>query len=381
MVMILIAQLSDFGLSTTIIKFYSDKFKSGQPLCAEVLLRYALGIRILTSMACVLPCLVYAETICQYWLKDIDSVRTFRLACVGGFGSSMWMFCQASMQSRKKFGHYAILTALNHGLRLMMFLGLIAAQLMDVSSSIWAYISIPFIGSLLASTFWPRCFWSAQAESGHVRGELSSIFKMSRWIFLSAIIASMMMRTDVFMLRLLLDDAGEIGQFGFAYNIAQGFPMLAAAISTVLLPEIASTRSRKAMIKTARALSWGALLLAVAVIVVMISGHILIPFINDGEFNRSTWVLDLLAAGMSISVIINPLSFFCLAFNRAWWLTTMNLAQLFMNGLIDYLLIPSMGAVAAGISTLSVRLFALVFVVIAFRRLLLEAHDDSPTTG
>ena len=122
-------------------------------------------------------------------------------------------------------------------------------------------------------------------------------------------------------------------------------------------------------------------MLAVAVIVVMISGHILIPFINDGEFNRSTWVLDLLAAGMSISVIINPLSFFCLAFNRAWWLTTMNLAQLFMNGLKDYLLNPSMGAVAAGISTLSVRLFALVFVVIAFRRLLLEAHDDSPTTG
>ncbi len=65
MVMILIAQLSDFGLSTTIIKFYSDKFKSGHPLCAEALLRYALGIRILTSMACVLPCLVSAETLCH----------------------------------------------------------------------------------------------------------------------------------------------------------------------------------------------------------------------------------------------------------------------------------------------------------------------------
>jgi O-antigen/teichoic acid export membrane protein len=383
MTMVLIAQLSDFGLSTTIIKFYSDKTRSGHPLCAEALLRYALGLRTLTSAACVLPCLVYAEPICQHWLKNIGSVGTFRLACIGGFGSSLWMFCQVSMQSRKQFSSYAIFTALNHGLKLVLFLVLISAHMLDVSSAIWVYISIPFIGSLMASTIWPRTFWTAQAESGDVRGELSSIFRMSKWIFLSTIIASLMMRTDVFMLRLLLDDDGEVGQFGFAYNIAQGFPMLAAAISTILLPELASTRNRRAMLAAARNLYRGALVLAAIVILVMIAGHILIPLIRNGEFNRSRWVLDLLAAGMSISVIVNPLSFFCLAFNRAWWLTAMNLIQLILNAVIDYFLIPSMGSVAAGISTLSVRLFALVFVVIAFRRLLRKAdeNDEPAATG
>jgi len=376
-VMLLIASLSDFGLNTTIIKFYRDLTLAGRAAAAEAIMRAAFWLRLAVAGLIALAGVALAEPLAVHWLDAPDAVGLFRLVCLGALGSSLWMYCQAAMQARQRFGWYAGLTTANHALRLLLFIILIALQRMTVPAAVVVLIAVPFVGSFGASLLWPREYWRARISRTELREQSAAMFHLSKWIFLSTIICSIIMRLDVILLE-WLSTSRQVGLFGNANDIAQGFPLITAAVSTVLLPKLASTRRRAEMRRIV-----GYFLRFVPVLVVgggmaMALGHWAIPFIRDGEYSASILVFDLLVVGFSISIIVNPLSFFCLAFNRASWLTWMNLAQLGISLAAGWLLIPPLGAMGAGLSVVLVRLFALGYLVLAYR-VLLRMAEDEPT--
>ncbi len=382
--MLFIAQFSDFGLNTTMIKYYRDMESEGSPVDAEALLRRMLWLRLAIAGLFAGTCIVFARPICGLWLKDPDAVGLFRLICVGALGSSVWMFCQASMQARQQFGWYAILTSGNHLVRLILVGVLVFMHRLNVSTAVYVIIAVPFVGALGGALLWPPDFWKARMDPAEMQRQTSRIWGMTKWIFLSTITCSLIMRLDIFLLRGMTNEGSvEVGILGAANNFAQAFPLITMAISTVLLPKIAATRERAEMLRIVRIFARAAPLLMVGVGLAIVAAHLFFPWIRGGEYEQSVWVFDLLVIGFSISVVVNPLSFFCLAFERPQWLTWMNLSQLILNVGIDVVLIPTLGALAAGVSTLSVRLFALIYLAFAFGRLLKMADrvtdSESPT--
>jgi O-antigen/teichoic acid export membrane protein len=378
--MMLMASLADFGLNTTIIKYYRDLADSGRPdaiNAAEALMRRALWLRVAVAGALTGVAALLAGPVCAFWLGDAGHAGLFRLICLGAFGSALWMYCQAAMQARQRFGSYTLLTIGNHALRLALFIALILAGRMDVRPAVIVLMAAPFAGSLGAALLWPPALWRARMEPAEMRGQMRSVFELSKWIFLSSLITSLIMQLDVLMLGNLSDEA-QVGQFGNALDLARGFPLITAALSTVLLPKLAGTRRRADMLRIMgyflRAIPW----LTAGAALAMAAAHLLIPYIRGGAYVPSIMVFDLLVVGFSISVIVNPLSFFCLAFERAHWLTWMNLAQLGINYGLNLALIPLWGALGAGASTLTVRVFAILFLGIAFRRLLTMAAPSPP---
>lgn len=376
MAMMLIAQLSDFGLNTTLIKFYRQLYDAERTQEAEALMRRAFFYRLLLVVVLGGVCMAFAGPISRQWLGEPAAVDLFYLACLGAVGSSLWMFMQAAMQSRQQFRWYAILTVCNHLLRLALVGLLFFQQALNVPAAIWIWVGVPFVGSLGASLLNPREFWSARIGPAQARERMIEVFHFSKWIFLSTVICTFIMRTDVFLLT-LLSSKWEVGQFGMANNLAMGFPMITAAISTVLLPKIAGTRRRSEMLRIKGYFVRAIPLLLMTGAVVIGLAQWLLPIVREGAFAASAPVFHLLVLSFMISVLVNPLSFFCLSFDRAWWLTAMNLVQLAINAGLDWWLIPRYGALAAGISTLAIRLFALGFLVIAFGRLLGLAEPDN----
>ena len=374
--MLLIAQLSDFGLNTSIVKYYRDLTEEGRTNDAEALMRRALWLRLAIAGAMTLFCIALAGPISVHWLNNPELAGLFRWACIGSLGTSLWMFCQASMQARQRFGLYAGLTTGNHVLRLILIVAFALAGRMTVGPAVAIMIFVPFVGSFAAAALWPRAIWTARMAADAMRRQVRSILHLSKWIFLSAIVTSLIMRLDATLLELMANE-DEVAWFGMAERLAQAFPLITAALSAVLLPKLAATRDRDEMLRIFGLFMRAVPFLIAGAIMTMAAGHLLIPLIRGGEFARGAWVFDMLVLSFSISVVVNPLSFFCLAFDRARWLTWMNLAQLILNGALDLLLIPVLGALAAGVSTLSVRVFALVWLALAFRRLLALAEPKS----
>lgn len=366
--MVLLAQLADFGLSTAMVKYYRDFALAGHDEEAEALLRGSMWLRLAIVGAMTAVCLALAGPIVTRWLGRPDLAGAFRLASLGIAGSTLWTFCQSAMQARQQFGLYAGLTAANHALRLALIAALVALHRLTLTSALAVLVATPLLGIASSLRLWPRRFWTARMAPGALRRQFGVIFHLSKWIFLSTIITSIIMRLDVLLLGKF--QSPDLGQYNFAITLAQGIPLIASALSTVLLPRLAATRKRQEIRRLVGLFLKAAPLLAGGVALTLLAAHAALPLLKNGKYAPCLPVFDLLVIGSSISILLNPISFFCLALERASWLTWMNVAQLVLNLACSLALIPWLGALGAGVSALLVRLFAVAWFAAIYPRLL-----------
>lgn len=371
--MMLMAQVADFGLNTTLVKQYQDHLARSHPRQGEILLRHALQLKMVLAGVIAVSAALVAGPVSAHVLDGPDATRLFRIVCLGAWFSCIWYYCQASLQARQRFGWHALLTAGNHALRLMLITVLWLAGRLTLEAAVWVLVLIPLFGSTCAALLWPGAFWRARSTPYDLKKNISSLFHFSKWIFLSSLTASIILRVDIFLLG-LFSDHFNVGQFGVAERFAGVFPLIAGAVSSVLLPRFATIRSREQIGHILDELRRLIPMLAIGLAVVMLVAHPLIPFLMGAEFQPSVWVFDVLALGFSLAIVLNPLSFFCLSFDRPHWITYMCLCQLVLNVLADVLLIPSMGAIGAAYGSLLVRIFALFYLAGALRRLLRTAE-------
>ena len=366
--MLLAAQLADFGLSTAIVKYYLDYAKEGRLDEAEALLRRSLWIRLWIIGAMTAGGIILARPIMTLWLHRPELASLFRLACLGIAGSTVWTFCQSAMQARQQFGLYAALTTANHALRLGLVGVAIALGRLSLTTAMAIMVGVPLLGIVSSFRLWPRRFWTARMEPAALARQFAIVFQFSKWIFISTVITSVIMRVDILLLGWLRSP--DLGQYNFAMTLAQGIPLVTAAVSTVLLPKLAATRRRAEIRRLVGMFLKAAPVLLGFVVAVIVAAHLAVPLLRGGEYRPCLPVFDLLVVGSSISIILNPISFFCLALERASWLTWMNLAQLGLTLVLSLMLIPLWGAVGAGVSALLVRVFAVGFMAAVYPRLL-----------
>lgn len=375
----LFPSLSDFGLNTTMIKVYRDLETKGRGEDAEALMRRSLWIR-MTIIGLVMGMgLVFAGPIARHWPAELAlngggrAAALFRLACLSAVGASLWAFCQAAMQARQQFGLYALLTTANHALRFVLIGGLFWLGRLNLTLSLGVLMAVPFLGIVSSVRLWPRRFWAARMEPAAMRGQLVSIFHFSKWIFVSMIVVAFLGSLNILLLE-RLGSTEDLVQFNMALSLARGIPLIPAAITTVMLPKLAATRSRGEMKRILGLFIKLSPLLILAIGGVILMAHLVVPHLKGGAYTPALPIFDLFVVGMSLSVIGNPISFFCLAFDRAHWLAWMNIAQLLMTGMLGVVLIPHFGAIGAGVSELLWRVFGLMIILLAFRRLLKMAE-------
>lgn len=382
--MVLLAGLADFGLSTAMVKYYRDFATLGRLDEAEAILRRSLWIRLWILAALAAFCIPFAGPIMRLWLGRPDLAGLFQVATLGIIGSMLWTFCQSAMQARQQFGLYAGLTFANHAVRLVLVALAILIGRLTMNSAMLILAVVPFLGIFGSFKLWPRRFWTAHMEPTALRRQYAAIFHFSKWIFISTAITTIIMRLDVLLLGwfqgrgiLKADPHGHdpLGQYNFAVTLAQGIPLIAAAISTVLLPRLAATRRRAEIRRMVGIFLKFTPALVGMVVAIIVGAHLVVPLLKGGMYRPSIPVFDLLVIGSSISIVLNPISFFCLALERSSWLAWMNLAQLGLNLALSLVLIPIFGAVGAGISALLVRLFAVGFLMMLYPRLLKLAED------
>jgi O-antigen/teichoic acid export membrane protein len=193
---------------------------------------------------------------------------------------------------------------------------------------------------------------------------------------MSTAIVSVLMRLDIFLIGALTNQA-QVGLFDTANSMAQGVPLLTASLSTVLLPRLAATRSRDEMLRIVGQFLRASPIVLGGIALAGVAAHLLIPLLRHGRYNGSAAIFDVLVCAYVLTIFGSPISFFCLAFERASWLTWMNLAQLVLNVFLSLLFIPRLGGMGGALAILGVRLFAMAYLLVAFRRLLAMAQPGA----
>ncbi len=182
-------------------------------------------------------------------------------------------------------------------------------------------VIVPFAGVACSLYLFPSGFWLSRIDPARLRARIAVIFHLSKWIFLSSIVCTVIMRLDIYLLE-NLSTQGEVGQYSFALNLSQGIMLISSALATVLLPKLSVTRARGPMIgrcapcssrSRGSCLRWPAS---------PRSWH-LGARSSSKVVHAQRVVFDMLAVSFAVAAVVSPISFFCLAFDRARWLTWM----------------------------------------------------------
>lgn len=374
----LLSSLADFGLSTAAVKFHNELVEEKKEDAARVLLTRLLGIRLALILTLGFIVLLAHRPLAQRFFDQAVPVSVLWWMCVGAVAMSLWAFAQTLLQIQHRFSLYSGLTFANHLMRLLLILACVAWVAQPLYGAIVIFALLPFGGALLgfasarAKLVSPAAALRPQAELG---GAFSRIISFSRWVFITTIINSFIMRLDVLQLTGLSTSA-EVGRYGMANNLAQGVLMVTATISTVLLPRMATIRDRARMLRFYKMQLLGLGGLVVLVPLGLLLNHLLTPWVVGPKYATCVPILDLLIIAHSASLVCNPLSFFCYAFGRTHYITLCCLIQLVILSVGNSLIIPKYGAYGPAVMLIIINWTAYVLTNIFFFRMLKDATVD-----
>jgi O-antigen/teichoic acid export membrane protein len=364
-VMTLTAQFLDFGLSTTFVKYASQRRKSDSER-ADLILQVTFGVKIVLSVSLLLIAAVTAKPLSSRIFDNESMAPLLFLALAGAVGLILWEFCRGVLQASQRFRQMAILTPSRNLFKLIVIGALFILGAMDLNRVFLATAAAPFVGFFVGWMMIPHRFLRVEGSRLPVLREL---YDFTRWVTISSMATMIIMRIDIFMLE-AMSTSGQVGYYASANQLAYLFPLITGSITTVLLPRVSRLEGGEPLRGyVRRVLQFSPVVLLVLTPLVLVAPF-LIPFLMGSEYVPSVPIFRILILGFAISVIVNPISLIFYNRERADLLAWLNLVQLVLHILLNIWLIPIYGAVGAALGTLAVRVLGGGYIGYFVHRLL-----------
>ncbi len=356
-VMGIVVQLSDFGISTGLVRFASLYFKTNK-IKAALLLKVSLKLKIIIAVSIFLIGFFLSDFLAINIFQKSDSIIPLKLAFIGAFGASLAGYIPATLQARESFKNYSLFILIEPMAKISL-IGLLSLALrLDLFGALTTVITIPFLSLLIGSLIIPKDFLKV---AGNEKEPLKELFNFSKWILVSILCTMLMIRLDILMLG-YFRVTQEVGFFSAAYTLASVFPLLTGTITTVLLPKVSQISNREQLRKyIIKSLKYSSFVVFPVIILLFISRP-LILFIYGSQYLQSANIFRILVVGLALSVIVNPISLIFYALNKTRIAAYLNISQLFANFVSNIFLIPRFGAVGAAFASLVVAMIGSSFV-------------------
>lgn len=170
------------------------------------------------------------------------------------------------------------------------------------------------------------------------------------FLFAYFFIISIFAQTDIFMLKIVGDDA-MIATYGSAFRYYSILSLALGAVHAVLLPMIQNSSAHDLQIVFAKHRRFLILFAAVTAIAAWLAQWG-IPLVDAGKYPEATAVFRVLCVSAVISFAFSPHVNLLMRYEHFSFLFFLALTALFLHVAINIALIPAFGAVGAAISTL-----------------------------
>ncbi|OPZ22821.1 MAG: Polysaccharide biosynthesis protein [candidate division BRC1 bacterium ADurb.BinA364] len=357
--MTIAAQLADFGINVGFIRFAAEYEKTDRRK-AERLHKLALLAKAAGAGAVCLLGLALSSRIAQLF-HDEGRAGLYRMAFAGSAGVALWGYIQAALRARQLFRRYACLTLAFNLFRFGAIVWLWRSRTLGLESALYAMALAPIAAFVLSFLFIPTAFISSKGSADETKRILRDLAGFSKWVMLSTLATMLLMRTDLFMLKAMASEI-ETGLYGSASTLAQIFPVITGALTTVLLPTVSALDSAAGRRRYLGYMGKLALAAAIACAAATLAAGPLVRLLLGGAYAAGIPVLRTLIVALSLGLVVNPVAFLFYARKAPHLLSLLNCLQLCLNVALNAVLIPRFGAQGAAISTLTVHCLAAGYV-------------------
>lgn len=337
------AGLADLGIGTGLVRFSSLALEKDEKQAMQVF-KAALDLEVIISLVVLVGGWLLAPTISSLLGRGSELVLALRLAFIGAGALSMWSFVTAVFQSWQKFLGLAIVNVATNIFKLVLILALLQLVMLREIPAIAAYVGAPILGLVISFYLMPRSFMK-EPRSPKTREAYSRLIGFSKWIMVSYIINSVIIRVDVFVLT-NIKGLEAVGLYSAGFQLAQVFPLLIGSMVTVLLPQVSRMSQPEEFLGFAKK----SLIMSMVLIIILLPVYLIAsPVIGLllPEYLVSITIFKILLTAFLLNIIFNPLSTILLAIDRPDLLAYTNGVQLIVAIAVNIVLIPVYGAYGA----------------------------------
>lgn len=368
--LIIIMNFCDFGLGTSTIRYVSEFLKKNQMLHVSYIAILSLKVRIFLAVIVIFLGLLLAKPISYYLLNNNSYVDCILILMSGVLPAILLNYFESLQISYSNYKHVVIMNLIVGLSRVVMVCGVIFLyNTLPLSFAIWIYVLGLFFGVIYGLLKRPQYHrWDNEFEKQYGDQLKKILFGFSKWVILTSLISTIAMQVDIFMLG-KNSTLQELGIYSTAQKLAFIFPILTGILNTILLPKVSIMDSKTIRVYFKKVL----LLIPLVSILVIISIYLSTPVIGTlfgAQYTGSIIVFKVLVIGFGFTTIFTPLGLILYNLKKPYYYTLLALAQLIINVSLNLYTIPNYGALGAAYSTLIVKIFSLIFIVIVLKLIL-----------
>lgn len=362
----LLSDVADLGIDTGIIHFIS-KYRQQNQKNALKFIKLGLEIKFIVWLVILVLGWFIVPFIAQAFFLKPELTQPLQFALVGVGGALMFSLTVHVIQAYEKFWAWSFINISLNGLRLLAVIFLFFIGILNLSSSLVIYISLPFLG-FFATLFILPNYLKAKNE----KSVAPELFHYSKWVALVGIFAATSSRLDTFISARFLP-ISQVGIYSAVNQLSVVVPQIVFALATVVAPKMASLDTHEKAVAYFKKLQLLVLVIFIAGLLVSPLSFIIIPLIYGNNYTAGIIPFMILFTGQLIFLLALPahqaVYFY---FSKPALFSFIAGMQLLITGILGWFLIFNYGIYGAAFTVLISNLFGfivpLIWVIIQFRK-------------
>ncbi len=346
LVLMTVAELSDFGLNMGLLRFAPYYIATNQPDKLKQLIKTIWRWRTALTLVLTIGGVVLAYPLSRFVFGQIKLTPYLIFASLGIGGVILLGFLATYLQAKQRFFYQASLQSLKGFLRLLIVVVLAWLGVKSLFVYLSVYVCIPWLLFLLNFKVLPENFRKTEVDIEVKKKLHAQLAQFSFWLTVSSFMSILVSRVDQVMVSRLLG-LEEVAVFTVAWQLIQFFPVIYSSISSVLMPKISSLTDKESLkVFVKRSFKWVAVVV-VGLGMLVYPSQYLIHFLFGVKYDASMPIYVILAYGYLLGVLVVPFSLVINVFNKTHWVTVSGVMQMVVTLVGNIIFIPLYGIMGA----------------------------------
>lgn len=354
-------QISDFGVSTSYVKYVSENLSKAKGIFVTVILS-----KVALSLIIIVALYFLSGVISDFFFESRKYQKLIELIAVAILFQSFFGVIIGHFQAIQNFKVFAYLNIIHNLLKLLSVI-IISFSFSQEKHLEYFILSYAFVVIFLIFSISIKNYKLFRYIKQFDFNYFIQIYKLGFWVFLSSLLVVFMMRLDLFMLQKLMDSKA-VGLFSVVLTVNSIYILILSSLTATLLPKVGEyLKSNSVQAYLDRLFSFKKYIVLFTLFIILVS-PIFIKLVFGSEYEDSILPFQILAISYYFSFYASPISLVLINKNKAHLLSLMNLFQIIILFLTNLVLIPLVGLLGAAISLSLMRLFGFLYVYIYVKR-------------
>jgi O-antigen/teichoic acid export membrane protein len=342
---------------------------------AFVLMRTVLWSRLMLGITVVVLAGAFAPSLSETFFRVTTYASLIRLVSLSILGDLLLRALLTYFQATEAFFRLILLDGVLQVGRFAAVLVLLATQSLTLTSALAVYAGFPYLAFVVGVFLVPQEWtWFPFPR----RSDVAEVFRYSRWLLLSFLVASLYERTDILLLGHFRTTA-EVGVYSAALTLATLPDFVVACLTTVLSPRIVHLYAAGQLAAfNRRYWRWALPIAGLAAVGALSVGGFLIRTFLTERYETAIPAFQVLVVGTLFWGAVTPVSTSLLALVAPQRIVLVTVSALVCMSLFGSVLIPAFGFMGAAGLVVGMKVAVGVWIVVLAHRLLSQTPAAAP---